>query len=212
MHLVVGSSRAKSGSPKTGWEAEVRRKATPPHFPFPTSSCPRLPSVTSRLVACLLSAPLLDTGWQAREAVRSPRGTSQAGQAGTAGPRVGAQRGAGCRAVLAGGGARCLVLGSYPRYLLDTIPPPLALRPTCRILCTTPPNSSWISWLLPPPRRKARRSLEELRGGVWSILVKAVCLAEGEGGTLRDSSHQARPRFPHLGTCSPFPKPMAWQN
>ena len=41
--LVVGGSRAKSGPLKTWWEAEVRRKATPSHFPFPTSALSQAP-------------------------------------------------------------------------------------------------------------------------------------------------------------------------
>ena len=57
-------SRAKSGLPKTWCKAEVGRGEGPLILTSLSLSqpCPRLLSLTNCLVACLLSAPLLDSG------------------------------------------------------------------------------------------------------------------------------------------------------
>lgn len=89
-----------------------------------------------------------------------PRGTSQSRQAGTTGLRVGARE--------AQAAEQCwlvTVLSSYPCSLLDIISSPLAIvRLYLPEPLVAPLNSSWKSWLLPPPKRKPRRGLEELWG------------------------------------------------
>ena len=74
-----------------------------------------------------------------------------------------------------------------------------------------PPNSSWKSWLLPPPRRKPRSDWRSCGVGVGSDLSTLLDSGKGRrggGGYLT----QARPLVPYLSTGFPFPKPMAAQS